>query len=80
MKSMQFGPLLSSMAQSLSVIVLLALLGACNNEEPKAYMEEDLASMSWAEIETAARGATVTHMMWTGDPLINQYMQGFVKL
>ena len=79
MKSMQFGPLLSSMAQSLSVIVLLALLGACNNEEPKAYMEEDLASMSWAEIETAARGATVTHMMWTGDPLINQYMQGFVK-
>lgn len=33
----------------------------------------------WASIEAAARGTTVQLMMWQGDPLINKYMQNYVK-
>ncbi len=32
----------------------------------------------WSEIEQAARGQTVTLMMWQGDPYINAYMNDFV--
>lgn len=33
---------------------------------------------SWSEIEQAARGQTVTWMMWQGDPFINAYVTKFV--
>ena len=43
------------------------------SQEPRS-----LGPQSWAEVETEARGQTVTWMMWKGDPLINAYVEGFV--
>jgi putative spermidine/putrescine transport system substrate-binding protein len=36
-------------------------------------------SLSWAQIQQAARGATVEMMMWQGDPQINRFMKRYVK-
>lgn len=36
-------------------------------------------SLSWAQIQQAAHGATVEMMMWQGDPQINRYLQRYVK-
>lgn len=55
-------------------------LGACstgNQAEEKAL--PDLNTLSWEEIEQQAKGTTVHMMMWMGDPLINAYMNNFVK-
>lgn len=56
------------------LLALLPPLAGCRELRPP--QERVLAS--WAEVETAARGQTVTWMMWKGDPLINAYVQGFV--
>ena len=48
---------------------------ACSNNQPK---EPDLGSFSWEQIEERAQGSTVNLMMWTGDPKINAYMNGYV--
>lgn len=40
--------------------------------------DQDLGSLSWEELNARARGATVNLMMWSGDPLINAYMQDYV--
>lgn len=61
----------------LSVLVVLAVLG-CGKPDPSPQ-STDLLSQPWAEIERQARGQTVHLMMWTGDPYINAYMNGFVK-
>lgn len=59
-------------------LILAALLAACRGGAgtPAA---EDVAALSWEEVEERARGATVNLMMWAGDPLINAYMQGYVR-
>lgn len=59
-------------------LVLGLLLTACGGNAPEPPQQE-LSQMSWAEIEAEASGATLTHMMWTGDPLINEYMSNYVK-
>lgn len=59
-------------------LVLGLLLTACGGNAPEPPQQE-LYQMSWAEIEAEASGATLTHMMWTGDPLINEYMSNYVK-
>lgn len=61
----------------LAVLVVLAVLG-CGKPDPSPQTT-DLLSQPWAEIERQARGQTVHLMMWTGDPYINAYMNGFVK-
>jgi putative spermidine/putrescine transport system substrate-binding protein len=52
-------------------IALLFQLLSC---APAAPPPPDPATLSWAELEQQARGATVQMMMWQGDPLINAYM------
>jgi putative spermidine/putrescine transport system substrate-binding protein len=56
----------------------MLFLAACGSDRPKEA-EQDLSQLSWEDIEARAKGATLTHMMWTGDPLINDYMNNYVK-
>ena len=56
------------------VTLVLALTGCGQDQKPSP----DPRQQSWAEIESAARGQTVTLAMWTGDPLINRYMESYV--
>ncbi len=67
--------------------VLLILMGvltsmmlvACANSEEKATTkkEDELADMSWSDIETKAKGTTVRMYMWGGDEGINSYMDEY---
>lgn len=61
----------------LSLWLVLSLLAACTPAEKEPA--DDLSALSWEEIQTRAAGQTVTLMMWTGDPLINDYMNSYVK-
>ena len=57
------------------------LLSACQSPGPDSGAATSGAppdSLSWAQIQQAARGATVEMMMWQGDPNINSYMQNYV--
>lgn len=56
----------------LAALVLTS--GACRPGNPPP----DERGMSWAEVERAARGQTVTWMMWQGDPFINAYVRDVV--
>ncbi|MCB0598137.1 MAG: ABC transporter substrate-binding protein [Lewinellaceae bacterium] len=60
------------------LLALICLLWSCQGRsiEEKAG---DAAVLSWEQIESRARGATVNLMMWAGDPLINAYMQNYVR-
>ena len=51
--------------------------GACAHQQSKN--EENLRELSWKQIEDTAQGSEVSMMMWNGDPLINNFMQEFVK-
>ncbi|MCB9267419.1 MAG: ABC transporter substrate-binding protein [Lewinellaceae bacterium] len=59
-------------------LLLATLLSSCGggNETGSA---EDLAALSWEAVEAKARGATVSMMMWAGDPQVNAYMQNYVR-
>jgi putative spermidine/putrescine transport system substrate-binding protein len=52
-------------------------LSGCRSAPPDG-VGLDLSTASWEEIEQAARGQAVNMTMWMGDPLINEYMRGFV--
>lgn len=54
--------------------VIVLILAGCGSPENNAAMGQ-----TWPEIQAAARGQTVHMMMWTGDPLINAYMEKWVK-
>lgn len=53
--------------------LLLLFVFRCGASPPATELPQ-----TWAEIESAARGETVDWMMWSGDPLINDYVQKFV--
>ncbi|MDR9418069.1 ABC transporter substrate-binding protein [Gracilimonas sp.] len=57
------------------IIILLTTLGACSQNSP----QNDPRDLSWEEVEEEAKNSKVTMMMWMGDPLINEYMNGYVK-
>lgn len=38
------------------------------------------ASSAWQQIVTAAKGQTVNWYLWGGDPLINQYVSGYMNI
>lgn len=60
------------------VFLLAGLLWSCGGGEGNKQAE-DIAALSWEQIEERARGATVNLMMWAGDPVINAYMQNYVR-
>lgn len=55
---------------------MLLLAAGCGGE--KSATTADLATASWEDVESQARGQTVTLSMWQGDPYINEYMKGYV--
>lgn len=57
---------------------ILALLSACNPTD-KAREPQQVLTQTWPQIEAAAKGQTVSMLMWMGDPLINRYMSTYVK-
>lgn len=60
----------------LIVLGILFLVWGCQSaNKPNTG---DVLQQPWSEIEKKARGTTVNLMMWTGDPLINAYMQNYV--
>ena len=59
------------------IIILFGALVACNSQAPKSP-NQDWLHTPWPAIEQAAKGSTVHLMMWQGDPLINQYISGWV--
>lgn len=58
-------------------VTLCVLLPGCGARQAPAEPFTD--STTWAAIELAASGSSLTMMMWQGDPLINRYMQDWVK-
>lgn len=50
---------------------------SCNNSQSPSQQPNPL-EMSWEQILSQAKGATVNLMMWQGDPLINHYMKDYV--
>ncbi len=62
--------------QKLIILGILFLVWGCQSAtKPNTG---NVLQQPWSEIEKKARGTTVNLMMWTGDPLINAYMQNYV--
>lgn len=65
----------SGVAAAAFVAVCLAVSGCAGGTGEQA----DPSKNSWEEIVQTASGTTVSMMMWTGDPFINDYMNNYVK-
>ncbi|TPE46356.1 ABC transporter substrate-binding protein [Pontibacter mangrovi] len=63
--------------QSILFLLLTLLFSSCGNSEEHEQL--NVQEADWQSIEQAAKGTTVQLMMWQGDPLINKYMQSYVK-
>jgi putative spermidine/putrescine transport system substrate-binding protein len=59
-------------------IAVLFVSTACNNS-PNKTVSEDLSKTSWDTIGQRAQGQNLQMVMWQGDPLINAYMNNYVK-
>ncbi len=57
--------------------LLMMVLNGCNHPS-KTAIETDLLDLPFETITSKAQNTTVHMMMWQGDPLINQYMSGWV--
>ncbi len=53
------------------------LLSGCAAETNQTASDEPLPE-DWAALEALGRGTTVNLMMWTGDPLINDYVRDYI--
>jgi len=61
------------------LIIIAALISACSDgERHNAGDDSPVLNKSWQEILNEAGGTKITMMMWMGDPLINNYMNGYV--
>ncbi|HMB96928.1 MAG TPA: ABC transporter substrate-binding protein [Balneolaceae bacterium] len=61
------------------MIVIVALISACSDgERHNTGDDSPVLNKSWQEILNEAGGTKITMMMWMGDPLINNYMNGYV--
>lgn len=55
---------------------LLMMLGACHAPHPT---DVDPRTLAWPAVEAMARGSEVRMAMWTGDPAINRYIEGYIR-
>lgn len=63
------------MLMAILLSVLLITTAGCQSDAPP---DTAVLDQPWTEIEAAAEGASLTMMMWMGDPAINDYMTTFV--
>jgi putative spermidine/putrescine transport system substrate-binding protein len=56
---------------------LLALLAGCSADPPRE--PQQVLAQTWPQIEARGRNQPVNMVMWMGDPLINRYMNAYVK-
>lgn len=62
-----------------SLIVIAVLITSCSGSDNRnAGVDSPVLNKSWQEIVSEAKGTKITMMMWIGDPLINNYMNGYV--
>ncbi len=59
-----------------AIAFFLLMFFACGNPEAKPELSPDA---TWEDVLNAAEGQTATMMMWQGDPLINRYLQDYVR-
>ncbi|MEM8963251.1 MAG: ABC transporter substrate-binding protein [Acidobacteriota bacterium] len=60
----------------IACIIVLALFGCGPTQQAPEI--DDVLALEWDAIVEQARGSRVVFGMWTGDPLINDYVQGWV--
>lgn len=58
------------------MVSALLMVTACTRAPTPAV---DPRSLDWPAVEQAAHGRTLNFVMWTGDPAINAYIDGFLK-
>jgi len=61
-----------------TLFALASLQWSCGGS-PDAEKEGSISALNWQQVEEKARGTTVNLMMWPGDPLINAYMQHYIR-
>ncbi|RSK41244.1 ABC transporter substrate-binding protein [Hymenobacter perfusus] len=59
-------------------LATLALLTGCGSAD-KPREPAQILAQTWPQIEAAGRNQPVSMVMWQGDPLINRYMNTYVK-
>ena len=59
------------------ILAAITLLSGCSSD--KAREPQQVLSQTWPQVEAAGRNQPVSMLMWMGDPLINRYMNGYVK-
>lgn len=70
--------ILRSMPALLAAALLWLAGCASPSAEKPGKAADELLAMPWDSLEHSARNATLTLMMWQGDPLINAYMNDYV--
>ena len=58
-------------------LTFLTLLSGCASNEQRP--PQQVLTQTWPQIEARGRHQPATMMMWQGDPLINKYMNTYVK-
>ena len=61
------------------LLTAAALLTGCGSAADKARTPAQTLAQTWPRIEAKGRGQAVNMVMWLGDPLINKYMNTYVK-
>ncbi|MBO2013022.1 ABC transporter substrate-binding protein [Hymenobacter negativus] len=65
------------MKKALLVLLPTTLLVGCGTHEQRT--PQQILAQPWPQIEAKGKGQPVSMMMWQGDPLINRYMNTYVK-
>ncbi len=61
------------------LLPLICLLAMACNPEPPVSDPSDIRTANWPEIQNEAQGTTVTFMMWQGSPVLNDYINHYLK-
>jgi putative spermidine/putrescine transport system substrate-binding protein len=64
--------------QLLAFLLLALFAWSCGTEEAPEQPTVRVETLPWDTIEAMAQGTEVQLMMWSGDPMINDYMQSYV--
>jgi putative spermidine/putrescine transport system substrate-binding protein len=58
-------------------LTALTLFSGCSADKPRD--PQKVLALTWPQVEAAGRNQPVSMLMWQGDPLINRYMNTYVK-